>query len=228
MSNSILEAEPEDLFMCFTEQVVKTFQKKRESKALDGERGRVIRGRSPSSSSDLEDLLALAISQILDSNYRFLVDKPISFKTPEMTRAKTIYPDIMIIRDDVLVGIIELKIDLGYLNMDWIEKYEKTQNALAQLSKISYKDPNAENIDERIFLKIGVNLLANSKIVVLTAGNAHGKLKKFVQATDAIVLYKNKPRDKSYNSSNRDELIEKLVKEKDGGWKALETFLSEI
>jgi hypothetical protein len=228
MANPIIKVRREDLFKYFTEQVVKTFHEKRESKALDGEEGRVIRGRSPSSSSDLEDLLAITISKILDSSFRFLVDKAISFKTPEMARAKTIYPDIMIIRDDVLVGIIELKIDLGYLKMDWIEKYMETQNMLAQLPEISYKYSNAENMDERIVLKIGEHLLAKSKIVVLTEGNAHGKLKTFVEATDAIVLYKNKPRDKSYNRANRDELIEKLVKEKDGGWKALETFLSKI
>jgi hypothetical protein len=221
MANPILEIQREDLFKCFTEQVVKTFHEKRESKALDGEGGRVIRGRSPSSSSDLEDLLALAISRILDFNYSFLVDKAISFKTPNMNRAKTIYPDIMIIKDEVLMGIIELKIDLGFVKKNWSEKYKDSLAEIAKLDNVNYGDKKK--------LKVGEHLRTNSLIVVLSAGNAHGKLDGFVKDTKAIVIYKrNAPRNKKYDKSNRGELIDLLSQEKDDGWKSLQTFLSKI
>ena len=229
MENINQKVGQEDLFKRFTRQVVEIFHNKRERKSLDGENGRVVRGRSPASSSDLEDLLALTISGMLGIEYRFLVDKAISYKTPEMKRAKIIYPDIMIIRGDTLLGIIELKIDLGYLSDDWIDKYLNNIVELARVGVVTYKEPKEYGKSETRKLKIARDIHSKSKVVVITSNNNHGKLEKFVQATNATVLYdRETPTNNKYNKSNREVLMESLIKEKDTGWKALETFLRKF
>jgi len=50
-----------------------------------------------------------------------VVDHPISYRPANQGRAKISYPDVAIVRDSsLLVGIIELKVDLGYTKREWV------------------------------------------------------------------------------------------------------------
>ena len=79
----------------------------------------VIRGRRHTISSMVEDLLAGFIQQrIGDPSLRFWVDYALSYTPPGATRAKTIYPDIAVVRKvggtNVILAIIDVKMDLGW------------------------------------------------------------------------------------------------------------------
>lgn len=85
--------------------------------------GNVVLGRKFSLGSHFQYRLA---ENLFDNTDKLvLVDKALSF--PRKPRKKIRYPDITIIKNKALKGIIEVKIDIGYLNLNkyGIEKGEK-------------------------------------------------------------------------------------------------------
>jgi hypothetical protein len=92
---------------------------------------RAVRGTSVSNSSLFENQMAILLHTHLDDEYRILVDYPIVFPG----RNNRITPDILIIRNNTIKMILELKIDLGYEKTGWdnlqmerlhkLKKYQK-------------------------------------------------------------------------------------------------------
>ena len=141
--------------------------------------GRVYRGRAVSISSSFETKMAHALLHFLpDNNFVILIDTPLSYHIRNVKRKKTLYPDLMIVRrvneaKSELVGIIELKIDLGWLADGWATKRRRLWRELATVRELSIKEnPLVKGKLER---KESIPVFT----VVLTQQNDHGRWKKF-------------------------------------------------
>lgn len=82
---------------------------------------RIHRGRKHSISSKVEDLFAFfLLKRLNNNNIMFWVDYPLSYKSISKQTKKgnpktiTIYPDIAIVKDNIITDIIDLKLDLGW------------------------------------------------------------------------------------------------------------------
>jgi len=129
----------------------------------------------------------LAKELFQNTEYIALVDYPISFRY--RGKNKTLYPDIIVLKEDTLKGIIEVKIDLGYLRYKKFGiKYNKDSkkysfnkgknsfkndyNRLFKLKGFSYI-LKKNKLKERKYVKIPRNV---KKITIIaTKNNAHGR-----------------------------------------------------
>ncbi len=148
---------------------------------------RVILGRSPSFSSFFESTLAKELSKVYP-NFYFYVDFPIRILNEENKSIKnggqSIYPDIMIVdkENKLLKAIIEIKLDIGYVNLDR-EENSKRDNDFEKANKIRFnklvgaysREEKEEN--EEIMLSISPKI---KKIaIIVTKKNSHGREKGF-------------------------------------------------
>jgi hypothetical protein len=79
---------------------------------------RITRGRSHTLASQVEDLFAYFLSLNLTENLYFLVDQPLNYGK------KQLYPDISIVKDNVIQHVFDIKTDLGW-NRDGFSKFCK-------------------------------------------------------------------------------------------------------
>lgn len=149
------------------------------------QRGRIARGRSASSSAKFEELLARLIIHYLPGCV-ILLDTPLTL-TPRANRSKkktrTLYPDLLIIdkASCTLMGIIEAKIDLGYLDSAWTKKIQTDWRDIAQAQSLSLGQnslfPRKSKTDRvSVFVKRRPLL---AFVVVLTSDNDHNRRKTF-------------------------------------------------
>lgn len=75
----------------------------------------IIRARSHTTSSDVEDLIAYFFSKLTDAE--IIIDKPFSVQISG--KRKTIYPDIAIKRGDKIVNFFDVKMDLGWKRFEF-------------------------------------------------------------------------------------------------------------
>jgi hypothetical protein len=205
----------------FVEKSVTAFFSKKEEKQISP---RIKRGRSPSSSAEIEDLLARAISDVIPKNYYILVDYPLSYKIPEHKRAKTIYPDIAIVERERLFGIIEFKVDLGYLQEEWSTQSNGIFQELKQAKTVTHREevgvPNKTKVD------LGVNKTLKRCVVVLTNENDHGRMDKFKKQNKCFVLFSGKhPNSHDIPISKKEEFIKELSIDS-SGWDAFIQYLA--
>jgi hypothetical protein len=172
---------------------------------------RVWQGRGVSLSSVFEMEAAKNISEVYPK-YHFLVDYPISIYK-NGTWLRTIYPDILVLKNFNIdknnkcevVAIIDLKIDLGYANMEYYEeendtKFSEKERDIREASLCKFNYIVGAYSDEEKKL--------NDDIGKLEAKMPRkGKLKKIF-----IVCTKG-------NDHSRSERVEKALKEK--GYKVL-------
>lgn len=78
----------------------------------------IERGRNHPISSRAEDLFTLILSNNLSKKLSYRIDQPMT------VAGKTIYPDIAIIENDVVLNFIELKLDIGW-NRNEFHEYLK-------------------------------------------------------------------------------------------------------
>jgi len=172
---------------------------------------RVWQGRGHSLSSVLEMETAKNLSELYPEYY-FLVDYPISiYKRGK--RLRTIYPDILVLKNFTpikndkceVVAIIDLKIDLGYANMEYYreindKKFSQKEKQIeeAELCKFNYIVGGYSEEEKRKNDEIG-------KLKAKMPGK--GKLKKIF-----IICTKG-------NDHSRSEEIEGILKKK--GYKVL-------
>jgi hypothetical protein len=167
----------------FVRSAVQLFQCRKKAKRISE---RVFRGRAAKCDSDIEDLIAKAISGFLPQKYTLLVDQPISFSVREGSRKKTNYPDICVIQDNHLMGIVEVKIDLGYLKQDWVRENNIRLEELRGAASLSYnKDVGTP---ERCPQSLKPAQQVLSSVVVLTGKNAHGRMELFGKQDDCFIL----------------------------------------
>ena len=189
----------------------KSFQESHQKRLDEKNKERVWQGRGVSLSSVFEMETAKNIS-VLYPEYYFLVDYPISIYKNE-TWLRTIYPDILVLKNFnfnknnkcEVVAIIDLKIDLGYANMEYYEEKNDTKFSdkekdieEASLCKFNYIVGGYSDAEKKL----------NDDIGKLEAKMPRkGKLKKIF-----IICTKG-------NDHSRSEDVKKALKEK--GYKVL-------
>lgn len=168
----------------FVSSTVNIFADKKAKKEI-GKDHRIWRGRAPSASPELEELLSLVVADEIPKDFSLLVDYPLSYKVSGK-RAKTIYPDITVIKHVTIVGIIEFKIDLGYLPKDWSEKSLAIFGELKEAKNIKYKKhvgtPKAEESS------LSVSDALKRCVVVLTKANDHNRIADFQKSNNCFIL----------------------------------------
>lgn len=157
----------------------------------------VIHGRGASAASEFElDFARRLFGE--SKKKKVLVDYPISFgkyRTDSgKTKKKTIYSDILVTEQNFLKGIIEAKIDLGFLNYEryGIRKknrsyfYEKKHNLfkkdyalLLQTGGFSYRYPVGFKHPKDFHIIIPKDAEVSRILLVVTRSNDHGRYEKF-------------------------------------------------
>lgn len=155
--------------------MVKVFHKKKKSKRITK---RIQRGRARASANEFEEELSRLIEKYTPADVRILVDFPLSLEKSASKRAKTIYPDIAFIRGNSLIGIVEAKIDLGYLSPDW-----------GRDRKQIIKQLTSDGIVKAEEHEISVSKRLMTACVILTAKNHTERLPRFKkEVNNAFVL----------------------------------------
>lgn len=161
----------------------------RIKKEYKREKNNVILGRKFQLGSIFQYELAKELFQKTD--YTALVDYPISFKY--RGKNKTLYPDILILKGGKLKGVIEVKIDLGYLKIDHfgIEYNKKTKKYKYKISKNKFRKNYANLLSsdkfsykykqndkkERRFVNIPRNTV--KIMIIVTKHNDHNRYDYF-------------------------------------------------
>ena len=122
---------------------------------------KIFRGRIKAKSSLFEDKFAEFIFDIMDENVEVFIDQSISIKPDSDKKAKTYYPDILIVKETNILAIIELKIDLGFYKKDVLTKYK---DMISDLKKYPITSKNQ---------KLFVSPELSFALVVLTSANSH-------------------------------------------------------
>lgn len=101
-----------------TELIDKIIELYKEARVTIILKKNIRRGRSHSISSKVEDLFAVYISELLSDNgenlpdnIELLIDQPFTYHTD---KTYAIYPDIAVIKDNEVVKLFDLKMDLGW------------------------------------------------------------------------------------------------------------------
>lgn len=148
--------------------------------------GRAKRGRLASAASDFQDAFASFLVKLLPADYQIFVDYPISYIISNMSKARTFYPDILLIKDEIIVGIFELKIDLSNAPPDWLDRKKKEFDRITTAGTVSYSSFSRENNRETMELKVSPNV--REAFIVLSTFNDHGKLAKLKDSSNLFVL----------------------------------------
>jgi len=170
-------------FQTFVKRAVDIFFDKKEAKVISR---RIKRGRSATSASEIEDLFAKCVASAIPKEYKLLIDYPISYKLPPKMNSHTIFPDVAIVKKDELVGVIEFKIDLGYLNEEWSQKNKSIYDELKIAKQATYKN----NVGSPGSLKKTLKVKKSLKlcVVVLTDSNDHDKMNRLKTDNKCYVL----------------------------------------
>jgi hypothetical protein len=96
----------------------------------------VYRGTNPSVSSKVENLFGRYVKAFLpDSCFEIWVDPQISCpQNPRGSKTRIFRPDICVIREDTVVAIFELKMDLGYIREKFTGYAEERAAILRELA----------------------------------------------------------------------------------------------
>jgi len=132
-------------------EVFKAYVERKNEKVLVPQR--VVRGTSVSNSSIFENQLALLLHSQIHEDYKILVDYPIIFPGQN----NRITPDIIILKDNTIHMILELKVDLGYEKKGWEEERDKRLGKLKKYqNQTSYKPFNEQTKEkvEKVFINV--------------------------------------------------------------------------
>jgi hypothetical protein len=210
------------------EEVIELYQTGKQVKKMGK---RIFRGRAVPIANAFENKFAQLLDAILPERYSIFVDYPLSYKTTNKTRKKTSYPDLAIIENGyLLAGIIELKIDLGYLSEDWEKKTSKETKFLRKAKTVSYKKIHINKAGERESKVLKIKPNFPRAVVILTGQNDHGRLKEFLEKENRFVLSMHiHPNSDEINKANLKEIINNIFKDKVNKkeWKKLANFLKK-
>jgi hypothetical protein len=154
-------------FSKFINDLIKLYQVSKKEKQIGA---RIVRGRNNSISSSFEERVGKYLDAVLPYSYNIYLDFPISYHVRTRNRKKTLYPDILIVKNNkILSGIIELKIDLGWLSSEWTKK---------TLSEFIGLQKSLEVTSSLGTLRVRRSL--PRAILLLTSKNDHGRLSRFL------------------------------------------------
>ncbi len=200
------------------EHMVEAFQRKKRGKKITA---RIERGRASASSSDFEEGLAKLIEDHTPKDLEIRVDFPISYRPQSSNRARTIYPDIALVRNNSLIGIMEAKIDLGYLPPGWARTRVHTLKQMMSVGRVA--------LDKRT---LAVSNRLRSACVVLSARNHPERLPGFVkEVKNAIILLSKEDRHPNdVGRGSRETYLVKVKEDKLHGrqWRKLQRFVHAI
>lgn len=206
----------------FVKRTVDIFFDKKEAKEISR---RIKRGRSANSASEIEELFAKAVASAIPKEYSLLIDYPISYKPTPKSKTRTVYPDISIVKDNTLVGIIEFKIDLGYLPAGWSKKHKTIQKELKASRQATYKRDVGLPQSCKIALKVKRGL--KTRVVVLTDHNDHNLMGKFKKDNKCYVLTTGiHPNSHKTRIDDKHKIIKKLSSNSKG-WDRFMLYLSK-
>jgi hypothetical protein len=205
--------------------IMQLFQEKKKSKKIDRQ---IKRGRAHSVANEFEDRFARLLRRLLPRDYFFMVDYPITYKNPRMRRAKTLYPDIAIVKNGSLVGIFDLKIDLGYLSPDWVRKSGAEFRKLRRADYVCYNTEVGTNQGTVCELKVDPSLCR--AIVLLTAKNDHGRSVAFRRQENCFILSANVHlNDSAINETNQRRFLRCIFNDSENqeNWRRFADFLDQ-
>ena len=118
----------------------------------------IERCTSHSISSELEDLLALYCSELInDSNVKIYIDPQLSFpdsglRNSSGRRAFQLRPDLMIVSDNVARIFIDAKTDIGYKRTEYLTKMREKNELMAAIvnKQVKFNDGNRCVVSDRI------------------------------------------------------------------------------
>lgn len=109
----------------FISEVIRLYKEARKARVNNN---RITRGRSHSISSHVEDIFAEFLAENLEK-YNYLVDQPISIEG----KKNPIYPDIVLVDNDKITDLIDLKMDLGWNRNGFIAFCEKKEHLIEDI-----------------------------------------------------------------------------------------------
>lgn len=131
----------------------------------------ISRGRSHSISSRVEDLFAVYISEFLfdngelPDNTALLIDQPFTYHT---NKTYAIYPDIAVIKDNQVVNLFDIKMDLGW-NRDFFPFCEEKQELIDEIKGIDVKAKDGATKAQKSYkvsqtIKYNIVIVSNENI----------------------------------------------------------------
>ncbi|MCK4787955.1 MAG: hypothetical protein KAV87_29650 [Desulfobacteraceae bacterium] len=89
----------------------------------------IRRGRSHAISGLLEDLFAAFLAFNFTGHYELLVDQPIT------VNRSTMYPDIILVKDNKVRDLVDVKTDLGWKRIEFVQLCKETDSKLAKIGR---------------------------------------------------------------------------------------------
>lgn len=125
----------------------------------------IKRGRSHSISSRVEDLFAVYISEMLPENVEILIDQPFTYHSD---KTYAMYPDIAVIRNNEVVKLFDIKMDLGW-NRDFYPFCKEKQDFIDEIKGLQVKAKDGATKEQKIYkisdsVKINIVIVSNANI----------------------------------------------------------------
>lgn len=170
-------------------EMARIYKERHQQKELDFN---VWRGTSKNCSAEFEDLIGKLVGEILGEDYVILVSYNISVYLPEAYWVKTKKikkdgnpvikknesrePDVLIYHKDTkeIIGILDLKNDVGYTSFDWVKQAINTIQLLKIGREITY---NPKDQEEKIILNCPKEFYYG--FVILNLQNNHDKFPEY-------------------------------------------------
>jgi len=192
--------------------IIKTYREARRTKFANN---KIFRGRSHSISSIIEDLFAHYLTQNIKCD-QIYIDQPLKI---EGIKGKNIYPDLVIVKNDKIIALLDLKTDLGWKRKELFNLAKKYSNLIKNIKdkKVSLRiGETKERRDFKISDKISYD------IVIMSGTNINKNLlekhleqiKKIKPKIDVFILTKSK-HPNTYNLSIQSLLSQIVINEAD-------------
>lgn len=125
----------------------------------------IKRGRSHSISSRVEDLFAVYISEMLPENVEILIDQPFTYHSD---KTYAMYPDIAVIRNNEVVKLFDIKMDLGW-NRDFYPFCKEKQEFIDEIKGLQVKAKDGATKEQKTYkisdsVKINIVIVSNANI----------------------------------------------------------------
>ena len=141
----------------FILEIIQLYQSSRKSKYGHD---KIKRGRSHSVSSLAEDLFAKYLVENIECD-EIYVDQPVSVDGIK----KVSYPDIVVVRDNKIIGTCDLKVDLGWNREGLAELCEKSFGYLKEIQGKKCRINNGLITKEIKYYKVSNNCFHNIVII---------------------------------------------------------------
>lgn len=92
---------------------------------------RIFRGESRAIASEIEDLFARYLIACLPSKTKIFINQTIT--TGMGTERQRIKPDLIITRDGIITAILDLKMDLGYKRIEFLDYWKQRDKQILSL-----------------------------------------------------------------------------------------------